>query len=92
MSNDQLSKLNDMISNMNNMNVCDAACQKKKKVDRLRIQYNAARNRKANAPAEIEARVEAQKAAIASMKEEVTAEEKIACSIENPDDCVSCGS
>ena len=37
-------------------------------------------------------RVEAQKAAIASMKEEVTAEEKIACSIENPDDCVSCGS
>ena len=44
------------------------------------------------APAEIEARVEAQKAAIASMKEEVTAEEKIACSIENPDDCVSCGS
>lgn len=44
------------------------------------------------APAEIEARVEAQKAAIASMKDEVTAEEKIACSIENPDDCVSCGS
>ena len=43
-------------------------------------------------PADIEARVEAQKAAIASMKEEVTAEEKIACSIENPDDCVSCGS
>jgi len=43
-------------------------------------------------PAGIEARVEAQKAAIASMKEEVTAEEKIACSIENPDDCVSCGS
>ena len=55
MSNDQLSKLNDMISNMNNMNVCDAACQKKKKVDRLRVQYNDARNRKANAPAEIEA-------------------------------------
>jgi ribonucleoside-diphosphate reductase alpha chain len=44
------------------------------------------------APAEIEARVDAQKAAIASMKEEVTAEEKIACSIDNPDDCVSCGS
>ncbi len=44
------------------------------------------------APAEIEARVEAQKAAIASMKDEVTAEEKIACSIDNPDDCVSCGS
>ena len=44
------------------------------------------------APAEIEARVEAQKAAMASMKEEVTAEEKIACSIENPDDCDSCGS
>ena len=44
------------------------------------------------APAEIEARVEAQKAAMASMKDEVTAEEKIACSIDNPDDCVSCGS
>ena len=44
------------------------------------------------APAEIEARAEAQKAAMASMKEEVTAEEKIACSIENPDDCDSCGS
>ena len=43
-------------------------------------------------PAEIEARVDAQKAAIASMKDEVTMEEKIACSIENPDDCVSCGS
>ena len=44
------------------------------------------------APAEIEARVEAQKAAMASMKEEVTAEEKIACSIDNPYDCDSCGS
>ena len=43
-------------------------------------------------PAEIEARVDAQKAAIASMKDEVTMEEKIACSIESPDDCVSCGS
>ena len=31
-------------------------------------------------PAEIEARVDAQKAAIASMKDEVTMEEKIACS------------
>ena len=43
-------------------------------------------------PAEIEARVDAQKAAIASMKDEVTMEEKIACSSENPDVCVSCGS
>src|SRR6056300_450002 len=43
-------------------------------------------------PAEIEARIDAQKAAIASMKDEFTMEEKIACSIENPDDCVSCGS
>jgi len=41
---------------------------------------------------DVEARVQAQKAAIASMSEEVTAEEKIACSIDNPDDCVSCGS
>lgn len=44
------------------------------------------------APSEIEARVEAQKVAMASMKEEITAEEKIACSIDNPDDCDSCGS
>jgi ribonucleoside-diphosphate reductase alpha chain len=41
---------------------------------------------------DVEARVQAQKAAIASMSDDVTAEEKIACSIENPDDCVSCGS
>jgi len=41
---------------------------------------------------EVEARVQAQKAAIASMSEEVTAEEKIACSIDNPDDCLTCGS
>jgi hypothetical protein len=26
------------------------------------------------------------------MSEEVTAEEKIACSIDNPDECVACGS
>jgi len=41
---------------------------------------------------EVEARVQAQKAAIASMSDEVTAEEKIACSIDNPDDCLTCGS
>ncbi|MGB1183743.1 MAG: ribonucleoside-diphosphate reductase subunit alpha [Schleiferiaceae bacterium] len=46
----------------------------------------------APAASDVEARVQAQKAAIASMSEEVTAEEKIACSIDNPDDCVSCGS
>lgn len=50
-----MDKVNAMINNMNNMNVCDAACQKRKKIDRLRIQYNNAINRKANAPAEIEA-------------------------------------
>ena len=42
--------------------------------------------------AEVEARVKAQKEAMARMSEEVTAEEKIACSIDNPDECVACGS
>ena len=42
--------------------------------------------------AEVEARVKAQKEAMATMNEEVTAEEKIACSIDNPDECVACGS
>ena len=42
--------------------------------------------------AEAEARVKAQKEAMAKMSEEVTAEEKIACSIDNPDECVACGS
>jgi ribonucleoside-diphosphate reductase alpha chain len=42
--------------------------------------------------AEVEARVQAQKEAMARMSEEVTAEEKIACSIDNPDECVACGS
>jgi len=42
--------------------------------------------------AEVEARVIAQKEAMAKMSEEVTAEEKIACSIDNPDECVACGS
>jgi ribonucleoside-diphosphate reductase alpha chain len=42
--------------------------------------------------AEVEARVKAQKEAMAKMSEEVTAEEKIACSIDNPDECVACGS
>ena len=41
---------------------------------------------------EVEARVKAQKEAMAKMSEEVTAEEKIACSIDNPDECVACGS
>ena len=43
-------------------------------------------------PASVESRVAAQKKAMASMKTELTAEEKLACSIENPDDCVACGS
>ena len=42
--------------------------------------------------AEVEARVKAQKEAMAKMSEEVTAEEKIACSIDNPDECEACGS
>jgi len=42
--------------------------------------------------AEVEARVKAQKEAMAKMSEEVTAEEKIACSIDNQDECVACGS
>ncbi len=42
--------------------------------------------------AEVEARVKAQKEAMAKMSEEVTTEEKIACSIDNPDECVACGS
>jgi hypothetical protein len=55
MNNAQLNQLNDMINNMNNINVCDAECQKKKKITRLRTQYNNAKNRLNNAPAEIEA-------------------------------------
>ncbi len=51
----QLNQLNNMINNMNNVNICDAECQKKKKIDRLRTQYNNAKNRLNNAPAEIEA-------------------------------------
>jgi len=42
--------------------------------------------------AEVEARVKAQKEAMAKMSEEVSAEEKIACSIDNPEDCEACGS
>ncbi len=42
--------------------------------------------------AEVDARVKAQKEAMAKMSEEVTTEEKIACSIDNPDECVACGS
>ena len=55
MNPDQLSQLNNMINNMNNVNICDAACQKQKKVNRLRVQYNNAKNKLSNAPAEIEA-------------------------------------
>ena len=51
----QLNQLNNMINNMNNVNICDAECQKQKKIDRLRTQYNNAKNRLNNAPAEIEA-------------------------------------
>ncbi len=49
-------------------------------------------NSAAPSAAEVEARVKAQKEAMAKMSEEVTAEEKIACSIDNPDECVACGS
>ena len=54
MSGFDMNKINAMITNMNNMNVCGPTCQKQKKIDRLRTQYNAARNRKQNAPAEVE--------------------------------------
>ena len=47
-------QINSMITNMNNINVCDAACQKQKKIDRLRTDFNNARNRLQNAPGEIE--------------------------------------
>ena len=47
-------QINSMITNMNNINVCDAACQKQKKIDRLRTDFNNSRNRLQNAPAEIE--------------------------------------
>ena len=55
MNTDQLSQLNNMINNMNNVNICDAECQKQKKITRLRDQYNNAKNKLNNAPAEIEA-------------------------------------
>ena len=42
--------------------------------------------------AEVEARVKAQKEAMAKMSEEVSDEAKIACSIDNPEDCEACGS
>ena len=31
MNTDQLNQLNNMINNMNNSSICDAACQKRKK-------------------------------------------------------------
>jgi ribonucleoside-diphosphate reductase alpha chain len=53
----------------------------------------------ANAPvgaapseAAIEARVKAQKAAMAAMNDEPTDADKIACSIDNPEGCITCGS
>ena len=55
MNSQQLNQLNNMINNMNNVNICDSNCQKQKKVNRLRVQYNNAKNKLANAPAEIEA-------------------------------------
>ena len=42
--------------------------------------------------ADIEARVKAQKAAMATMNDAPSDEEKIACSIDNPDECIACGS
>ena len=42
--------------------------------------------------AEIETRVKAQKAAMASMNDTPSDAEKIACSIDNPDECIACGS
>lgn len=54
MKQEQLNQLNNMINNMNNVNICDAQCQKQKKITRLRTQYNNAKNRLNNAPAEIE--------------------------------------
>ena len=41
---------------------------------------------------EVEARVKAQKEAMATIKDEPTDAEKLACSIENPDECEACGS
>ena len=32
MNSQQLSQLNNMINNMNNVNICDAACQKQKRL------------------------------------------------------------
>jgi len=42
--------------------------------------------------AEIEARVKAQKAAMATINDAPSDAEKIACSIDNPDECIACGS
>ena len=44
MPTDQLKQVDAIINNMNNMNICDADCQKKKKVDRLRTQLNNTQN------------------------------------------------
>ena len=55
MNTDQLNQLNNMINNMNNSSICDAACQKRKKVNRLRVQFKNAKNKLSNAPAEINA-------------------------------------
>ena len=41
---------------------------------------------------EVEARVKVQKEALAEMSEKSTAKEKAACSVDNEDECTSCGS
>jgi hypothetical protein len=40
----------------------------------------------------IEARVKAQKEALKAMSAEPTDAEKVACSIDNPEGCITCGS
>ena len=41
---------------------------------------------------EVEARVKVQKEALAEMSEKSTAKEKAACSVDNEEECTSCGS
>lgn len=55
MNSGQLNQLNNLINNMNNSSICDAQCQKRKKVDRLRTQHKNAENKLVNAPSEIHA-------------------------------------
>ena len=53
MPTDQLKQVDAIINNMNNMNICDADCLKKKKVDRLRTQFNNAQNTYNHGPNQI---------------------------------------